>query len=239
MPESRRKREFIKSKMTLTKRGSVAFPRGVTTDDYQDLEQGEARKEAAIAAHNATREARLAELRPRIAAELGGRKVITLELGCGHGHFLDGYSTAHPDEFCIGIDLRSKRIEKGERKHSRGGQTNLAFMKAEASEFIDALPEDVSLGKIFFLFPDPWPKKRHFRYRMLRTDMLDRLAKRAPAGALLHFRSDHTEYFQWAIDHLNEHPSWRIEPSIAWPFERETFFSQLLPVYQSMVARRV
>lgn len=209
------------------------------SEDYHDLEQGEARKQAALAALAATREARLAELRPRIAAMIGDRKSVTLELGCGHGHFLDGYSTAHPDEFCIGIDLVTKRIEKSSKKRNRGGQENLAFMKAEASEFLDAFPSDVSLAKIFFLFPDPWPKKRHFRYRMLRTDMLDRLAARAPAGALLHFRSDHTEYFEWATEHLNEHPAWRIEPSIAWPFERETFFSQLLPVYRSLVARRV
>jgi tRNA (guanine-N7-)-methyltransferase len=211
----------------------------VITADSENIDASELRKEAALAALAVARQARVDELAPRVAAVLRGHETITLELGCGHGHFLDGYSTAHPDEFCIGIDLVTKRIEKGAKKHSRGGQANLAFMKAEATEFLDALPESVKLAKIFFLFPDPWPKKRHFRYRMVRPDMLDRLAKRAPIGAKLHFRSDHTEYFDWATEHLNVHPAWRIEPALEWPFECATFFSELLPVYQSMVAVRV
>lgn len=192
-----------------------------------------------MAAFAAARQARVDELAPRVAAALAGHEVITLELGCGHGHFLDDYAKAHPEEFCIGIDLVTKRVDKSNRKRNRGGHDNLAFMKAEASEFLDALPASVKLAKIFFLFPDPWPKKRHFRYRMVRPDMLDRLAKRAPAGAKLHFRSDHTEYFDWATAHLNAHPAWEIRPELAWPFECATFFSELLPVYQSMVAVRV
>ncbi len=209
------------------------------TADLDDIAESALPKEAALAALAAARQARVDELRRRIESVLEGREVLTLELGCGHGHFLDGYSAAHPDEFCIGIDLLSKRVEKSNRKRERGGRDNLAFMKAEASEFLDALPESVKLAKIFFLFPDPWPKKRHFRYRMVRPDMLDRLAKRAPAGAKLHFRSDHVEYFEWAMDHLNVHAEWRIDPATEWPFECVTYFSGLHPVYQSLVAVRI
>jgi tRNA (guanine-N7-)-methyltransferase len=163
---------------------------------------------------------------------------VTLELGCGHGHFLDDYAKAHPGELCLGIDLRTKRVDKGNRKLERGGHTNLAFLKAEASEFLDALPAGVALEKIFFLFPDPWPKKRHFRHRMIRPDMLDRLAKFAPAGARFHFRSDHGEYFDWAEAHLAAHPAWRLDPEAPCPFERSTYFSELHPVYRSLVAVR-
>lgn len=207
--------------------------------DFHDLEQGEARKEAALAALAASREARVAALRPKIAEVVGDNAVFTLELGCGHGHFLDDYARAHPGECCVGIDLRSKRIEKGDRKRERGGHDNLAFMKAEASEFLDAIPAGKKLGKIFFLHPDPWPKKRHYQHRMIRRDMLDRMAALTEPGARLHFRSDHTEYFDWAVEHINEHPSWTLRPDIAWPFERVTFFSKLLPDYRSFVAVRV
>lgn len=209
------------------------------TADFENIDESELRKEAALAALAAGRQARMDALRPRIEALLDGRGAITLELGCGHGHFLDDYAKSHPEEFCIGIDLRSKRVDKSNRKRERGGHDNLAFMKAEASEFLDALPEPVRLAKIFFLFPDPWPKKRHFRYRMVRPEMLDRLATRAPVGAKLHFRSDHTEYFSWATEHLNAHPAWRVDPASEWPFERATYFSGLHPVYQSLVAVRV
>lgn len=209
------------------------------TRDFHDIhDDPEARKEAAMAYLAADRERRVAALRGPVAETLGGANRLTLEVGCGHGHFLDDYAKAHADEFCIGIDLRSKRIEKGNRKRDRGGHGNLAFMKAEFTEFLDALPEGVRLGKIFFLFPDPWPKARHHRYRMIQTHTLDALAAKAAPAARLHFRTDHAEYFEWAAEHVRGNPHWEIRPESAWPFERETFFQKLLPDFQSFVAVR-
>ena len=155
------------------------------TRDYHDIhDDPEARKEAALAALAAERDRRVDALRGPVAEVLDGAKRLTLEVGCGHGHFLDDYAKVHADEFCIGIDLKSKRIEKGNKKLNRGGHGNLAFMKAEFTEFLDALPTDVRLGKIFFLFPDPWPKARHYHHRMIQTATLDALAaKSAPDAA--------------------------------------------------------
>lgn len=206
------------------------------TQDYHEIDDPEARKEAALAALAATRAARVDALRGPVAEALGDARLITLEVGCGHGHFLDDYAKEHADEFCIGIDLRTKRIEKGNKKRNRGGHGNLAFMKAEFTEFLDALPPGVRLGKIFFLFPDPWPKARHHRYRMIQTATLTALAEKAAPGCRLHFRSDHGDYFEWAVDHVARHPRWTINGDLHWPFERETFFQKLLPDYRSFVA---
>ena len=182
--------------MTLTKPAAFACR---ARRDHRRLGRPQRDRSRGAQGRRARQTGRLARrARGRVAPSLAApcstptRRTLTLELGCGHGHFLDDYAKAHPEEFCIGIDLRSRRVDKSNRKRDRGGHDNLAFMKAEASEFLDALPDDARLAKIFFLFPDPWPKKRHFRYRMIRPDMLDRLAKRAPEGARLHFRSDHT-----------------------------------------------
>ena len=56
---------------------------------------------------------------------------ITLEIGCGHGHFLAAYAQAHPAELCIGIDLVTKRIEKGILKKSKNNIERLHFIKAD------------------------------------------------------------------------------------------------------------
>lgn len=220
----------------LTRRAVATPPERVTTRDFHDIDDPEARKEAALAALAANRAARVDALRGPVLEALGGARRITLEVGCGHGHFLDDYAKEHPEEFCVGIDLRTKRIEKSNRKRERGGRCNLVFMKAEFTEFLDALPPDVSLGKIFFLFPDPWPKARHHRYRMIQTATLDALAAKAAPGCRLHFRTDHPDYFEWAQEHVRINTHWAINPELRWPFERETFFQKLLPDYRSLIA---
>lgn len=191
------------------------------------------------------REDRIAELRAKLLETLpadvaAGTRALTLEIGCGHGHFLAAYAAAFPQEFCIGLDLISKRIERAKRKRELAGLENLAFFKAEATELLLALPEKCRFGKIFFLFPDPWPKKRHHKNRLIQTEMLDRLAERSVAGTRLHFRTDHAEYFEWSRELVSAHPRWRPLSEAPWPFEHETYFQSILPdAYRSLVAEAV
>lgn len=190
------------------------------------------------------RRERIAELRGKLLETLpadvaSGARALTLEIGCGHGHFLAAYAATFPNEFCLGLDLISKRIERANRKRELAALGNLAFFKAEATELLTALPEACRLGKIFFLFPDPWPKKRHHKNRLIQTEMLDVLAARANAGARLHFRTDHAEYFEWSVELIDANPHWERLPGEPWPFEHETYFQKILPdAYQSLVAMR-
>lgn len=192
----------------------------------------------------ADRAERIDALRKKIAAFLpeeliGGFSLngLTLEIGCGHGHFLAAYAAAFPQENCIGIDLITKRIERALRKRDLAALRNLDFFKADAEEFFEALPHKVTLDKLFLLFLDPWPKKRHHKNRLIQTEMLDRLSARAHAGTRLHFRTDHAEYFDWSRELVDAHPQWTRLPDAPWPFERETYFQSILPdAYQSLIA---
>ncbi len=180
--------------------------------------------------------------RERLAAQVGplleGGRAVTLEVGCGHGHFLSAYAGAHPERLCLGVDLVTWRIARSNRKRDRLGQDNLHFFKADAFEFLGALPEGVRLATVFFLFPDPWPKRKHHRRRLVRREMLDLLAERTAPGALLCVRSDHAEFFAAARGAVLAHPAWVLDGGQAWPFEQETYFSQLGPRYESLVAVR-
>ncbi len=162
---------------------------------------------------------------------------ITLELGCGHGHYLTGYAQAYPQETCLGVDLVTKRIAKASAKAEKRGLAHLRFLKAEARELLEALPEPVRLEKIFMLFPDPWPKKRHHKNRMVQPGFLADLAQHATPEARFFFRTDHEEYFEWTREILTEHPDWEItdEP---WPFEERSFFQDLMDDWQSLVSKR-
>ncbi len=187
------------------------------------------------------RDQRLAALRgeffPRLPLSEG--RPLTLEIGCGHGHYLNAFAAAHPDEFCVGIDLLADRIERAERKATRAKLANLAFVQAEASLFLSALaalsgPAAGSaapaprLGRVFVLFSDPWPKRRHWKHRVLQAGLLDTLADLAAPGARLHFRTDHPEYYDYARDVVVNHPRWNLASAEAepWPFEYVSVFEE-------------
>src|SRR5690554_2499396 len=136
----------------------------------------------------AIRQSRVAHLRQQLAELLAQREEITLEIGCGHGHFMTGYAAAHPDEFCVAIDIIRDRLERADRKARRVGLSNVAWVRAHAEDFLEALPAHVACARhIFVLFPDPWPKRRHWKNRLVQPSFLLALAKRAAPGTLLCF----------------------------------------------------
>jgi len=163
---------------------------------------------------------------------------ITLEVGCGHGHFLTSYAQAHPDEICVGVDLVTKRVVKGQSKRDKRALNKLHFIKAEVLEFLDVLPAHVSISRCFVLFPDPWPKKRHAKKRIVQAPLLDKVAAKTSPGGMLCLRTDHEEYFQWIVEHVAASPNWDIDDEAEWPFESSSFFQELMDGWQSLIAIR-
>ena len=163
----------------------------------------------------------------------------TLEIGCGHGHFLAAYAQAHPETFCFGIDLVSKRIEKANLKKAKQNIENLHFLKAEVSEFLEGLPSAVVFQSIFMLFPDPWPKKRHHKNRMVQQGFLNTIAQHTKTDSKFYFRTDDTNYFEWTCQHVQDNPFWELDSTAQWPFEKESYFQNLMDSWQSCIARRI
>lgn len=163
---------------------------------------------------------------------------LVLEIGCGHGHYLTAYAQQHPDAFCLGVDLVTKRIEKANQKRDKRGLERLHFIKAEIRECLEAWPAHLGLDRVFILFPDPWPKKRHIKNRVLQTSLLDALAGRAGAGTQLHFRTDHPDNFAWGMSVIASHPLWEIRDDIEWPLENPSYFQDLFEDHYSLTALR-
>jgi len=182
-------------------------------------------------------ESRLAQLRAELPTALPpSPAALTLEIGCGHGHFLTRYAEAHPERFCLGVDILNDRLERATRKRDRASLGNLYFQKAEAAELLECLPAGITFAEVFLLFPDPWPKKRHHKNRLVRPDFLTSLAEWMAPGGRFYFRTDHAEYFAAGREVLAQHPRWRIAPAAPWPFEEATVFQLKAPAYQSLVA---
>lgn len=178
-------------------------------------------------------------LRAAFAVLLDNAPPFVLEIGCGHGHFLTGYAAAHPAELCLGIDLRLERIERAERKRRRSGLANLHFLRAAASDFLAALPARARFSALYILFPDPWPKQRHHKNRLMNPIFLQEVAGRAGPGVRLYFRTDYEPYFAETAAALGAHPAWRLLPAAPWPFELPTVFQARAAGYHSLVAERV
>lgn len=187
---------------------------------------------------------RIADRRAALAADLERRLAgvgrLTLEFGCGHGHFLVAYAARHPGEACLGMDLIGERVTRAFRKAEAAGQARTWFLKAEAREFLAALPPGVSLGRVFVLFPDPWPKRRHHKNRLMGPAFLRAVAARTEPGSLLCFRSDHRGYAAEVARAVSATPEWEDAGVTAWPFEHETVFQKRAAGtgHASVVARR-
>ncbi len=195
--------------------------------------------EAKTAGHQAfldRREERVTALRDELARMFPDPVEIVLELGCGHGHYLTAYAEANPRVPCLGLDLVTKRISKANAKKDKRGLDQLTFLKAEAREFMMALPAHIRLERCFILFPDPWPKKRHSKNRLIQNQLLDSLGEHSRNGTLLHLRTDDENHFAWGMETIASHPAWEIDDEQEWPFENPSFFQDLFSSHQSLTA---
>ena len=187
--------------------------------------------------------AEMAARRAGLAAELAkilpaGGGPFVWEIGCGHGHFLAAYAAAYRERLCVGVDQDIDRIRRAARKQARANLPNLHFVRGEATLFLAALPPGATLAAVYVLFPDPWPKRRHHKNRLLQADFFAALAARAGEGTPFFFRTDHEPYFREVEDLLKSHPDWRLAPPAPWQFEEPTIFQQKAERHHSLLALR-
>ncbi len=111
---------------------------------------------------------------------------------------------------------------RGERARLK----NVHFFLADAEDFLAVVPKKARIGAIFILFPDPWPKRRHHKNRVMKTSFLDSVAALSRKGAGLYFRTDHEAYFREAAGIIRGHPDWTESDPGLWPFEEPTVFPE-------------
>lgn len=153
---------------------------------------------------------------------------INLEIGCGHGHWLTSYAQEQPNSIYVGIDLRTKRIDKAKSKAKKRKLNNVLFMKAEAAEFISALNDIIIIHNIYLMYPDPWPKARHHKRRLFNDRFLELLLCVTTCDSKLYFKTDHQNYYHWSKDSVARNSNWNFCNS-DWPHHQESYFQKMLP----------
>src|SRR3954464_11219882 len=115
---------------------------------------------------------------------------LEVELGSGDGSFLVELAKAHPERNFIGVERLLGRVGKMGRKANRAGLSNLRGVRIESSYFLQYLlpPNSASVHHIYF--PDPWPKWKHRRYRLVNENFPALAAQALGPGGRLYFRTD-------------------------------------------------
>ena len=144
-------------------------------------------------------------------------KDVWLEIGFGGGEHLAAQATAHPDIGIIGAEPFIAGMAKLLSRIDESGARNIRLYTEDARDILDALPE-ASLSCVFILFPDPWPKTRHRKRRIIQMETLDRLARVMRVGAELRFASDDESYVSWALERFAAHAafSWMAHRPADW-----------------------
>jgi len=134
--------------------------------------------------------------RLNLAALFEKPQPLEVELGCGDASFLAEYAALHPERNFIGVERLLGRISKLDRKGRRAGLANLRGVRIESAYFLEWLLPPHSASALHVYFPDPWPKKKHRKNRLI-NERFPELARAAlTPGGVVYLRTDDADYFE-------------------------------------------
>lgn len=129
-----------------------------------------------------------------------GEQPLEVELGCGDASFLAAYAAQHPERNFLGVERLLGRIRKLDRKGRRGGLTNVRGVRIESAYFLEyLLPPNVA-SAVHIYFPDPWPKLKHRRHRLVNDSFPELVRKALSPQGVVYLRTDDEDYFQQMVD---------------------------------------
>ena len=127
-------------------------------------------------------------------AIFGRAAPLQVDLGCGAGDFLFELARKYPQRNFLGIDKMAGRVAKASRKAA--ALENVRVLNVESAYAVRYLLPEASVETFYLLFPDPWPKRRHHRRRIISDQFLDSIQRALEPAGLLHIATDQTDYFQ-------------------------------------------
>jgi tRNA (guanine-N7-)-methyltransferase len=171
---------------------------------------------------------------------------VRLEIGFGAGEHLIARARENPHIGFMGAEAYVNGIAKCALYAKEENLKNLAIWPHDTRPLLDALSEK-SLSAIYLLYPDPWPKRRHWKRRMVDDHNLKRFARLLKPGAKFYFATDWANYAAWALSHLLRSTDfawvakaardWK-EPFSLWPstrYEKKALQEGRMPSYLTFI----
>ena len=157
------------------------------------------------------------------------RAPLVVEVGFGNGQALAWMAANEPNKNFVGIEVHDPGVGRLLRSVEAEGLENVRVAMRDAVEVLRDQCPPASLDEVRIYFPDPWPKKRHHKRRLIQPAFLELLATRMVPGGCLHLATDWTPYAEWMIEALAEVPAFTLqgEPFVPRPQWRpQTHFEQ-------------
>jgi tRNA (guanine-N7-)-methyltransferase len=134
--------------------------------------------------------------RLNLAALFARGQPLEVELGSGDGSFLLEYASRFPERNFLGVERLLGRLRKIDRKGLRAGLRNLRLLRVEASYLVDYLLPHGSIRTFHIYFPDPWPKRRHRKNRLVNELFAEKAYQALEPGGFIFLRTDDANYFE-------------------------------------------
>ncbi|MES2856418.1 MAG: tRNA (guanosine(46)-N7)-methyltransferase TrmB [Bdellovibrionota bacterium] len=130
---------------------------------------------------------------------------LDLEIGTGNGYHFSHLAKVHPDRSVLGIEIKYKPLIQSIRRAVSGGAKNARIARYDAGH-IQNLFAPGELDNVYIHHPDPWPKKRQWKHRLIQTEFLVLLYELMRPGTFVDFKTDSADYFEWSIELFNKSP---------------------------------
>jgi tRNA (guanine-N7-)-methyltransferase len=146
-----------------------------------------------------------------------GAAEVWLEIGFGGGEHMAEQAQRRPDVLVLGAEPFLNGVASAVRHVDERGLTNVRLLQGDARALLAALPA-AGLDRVFILFPDPWPKTRHHKRRLIQAEVVAELARALKPGGRLRFATDWADYADWALRRFLASPyfSWTAERADDW-----------------------
>ncbi len=141
-------------------------------------------------------------------ALMPGALQVWLEIGFGGGEHMAAQAGLHRETLIIGAEPFQNGVASALRHINEAELRNVRVLDGDARELMANLP-DASLDRIFVLFPDPWPKARHNKRRIVQTETVAEFARLLKKDGTLRFASDWADYIDWTLERFAANPAFR------------------------------
>lgn len=142
---------------------------------------------------------------------------VWLEVGFGGGEHMAAQAQRRPDVLMLGAEPFQNGVASALRHIDEQALANVRVHDGDARELMARMP-DASLDRVFILFPDPWPKARHNKRRIVQPETVAELARLLKPGGALRFASDWAAYVDWSLERFLKEPAfrWTAEAADDW-----------------------
>ncbi len=159
-------------------------------------------------------------------ALFGNDQPVELDLGAGDGGFALAYAQQHPEINLLAVERLLGRVRKIEKRAARGKLENIRVLRLETGYTVKYLLPRDSVSIAHIMFPDPWPKRRHWPRRLMQPDFVRDLAAALRSGGELRFTTDHQDYFETAQQAVTDADVLQRAAEWDWSGDPKTDFQQ-------------